>query len=139
MPPVGEIAEEGQGSQWAEPEFAEYVPASHAVQLVAPVTAEYVPASHAVHVASLVAPVTVEYVPASHAVQLAPLVAPVTVEYVPASHAVQLVAPEDPPLGVGAYVPALQSLHVSPSMRYWPAPHWRQSWRTDPPPLLSNI
>ena len=54
-------------------------------------------------------------------------------------HAVQLVAPEDPPLGVGAYVPALQSLHVSPSMRYWPAPHWRQSWRTDPPPLFVNI
>ena len=54
-------------------------------------------------------------------------------------HAVQLVAPEDPPLGVGAYVPALQSLHVSPSMRYWPAPHWRQSWRTDPPPLFVNM
>ena len=54
-------------------------------------------------------------------------------------HASQLVAPEDPPLGVGAYVPALQSLHVSPSMRYWPAPHWRQFWRTDPPPLSVNM
>ena len=55
------------------------------------------------------------------------------------AHAVHATAPEDPDVGCSAKDPMGQLLHVSPSMRYWPAPHWRQSWRTDPPPLYANM
>ena len=55
------------------------------------------------------------------------------------AHAVHATAPEDPNVGCSAKDPMGQLLQVFSSTRYWPAPHWRQSSRTDPPPLLKNI
>ena len=55
------------------------------------------------------------------------------------AHAVHATAPEDPDVGCSAKDPMGQLLQVSSSTRYWPAPHWRQSSRTDPPPLPVNI
>ena len=136
MSVIDPAAHSAQSSILVDPLPATYLPAPQLIHDESVGAAEYLPAAHAVHVVAPAASAVFVIAPAAQSAHDATAE---VVEYLPALHSVHVVAPALVPVFV--IEPAPQSVHEASlgSIEYVPAGHLTHVFAPGSPPVLSVI